>query len=409
MTIEKFNLTEEELKFIRERQVAHNYLYGLFLGELTQIQSDYEIFRRTPEGRIKTFSSIMNAFQKREDEMQDLKTFIVELKDIAGLRLTIATKDEYPHATEILVNNEDLKILGKLDTTSRQENGETNSRGYFAYHYYLHTSLDGIIEYLDYKLNSDIDDDAKANFNNCSEMMKGVRVTESNLQLIAELQIRTLAQDLWAVFEHPERYKNQRRQSSPAIDQELLNYSKLMQVADDIAQLVKNRKKYDAENYLKVKIPDSPGEKNILNIENLSKTLSQDNIFKNSLKGLSLLHKCDLLIYLADNNVFTTEDLKLLIENKEYFQIISNAIKNLEIPLHYELKVEVSEMIKMFCACKKSDRDCRISTDQVLDAEEISRRKSIENKRLLKLLNDMLNVIWTECEFSYKITDYGIK
>lgn len=410
MVTENFQPSEGELEFIRDTQIAHNYLYELFLGVLNQIQTEYSnIFRRKPEGRMKTFLSIKKGFQKRDDETKDLKTYTADLKDIAGLRLTITTSDEYPFATEILVNNENLKMLGNLDITSRKNNGEPNKRGYSAYHYYLYSSLDKISEFLNYKLKADIDEDAKNNFNNTLSTVRGFKSNQLGIQLIAELQIRTLAQDLWAVFEHPERYKSKVGSSSKAMDEELLNYSKLMEVADDIAQLTKNRKKYDAENYLKDKIPDSPREKKILNIEELSKTLSDDKLFKNSAKSLSLLDKCDILNFLADNNIFTIEDLKLLVENKDYFEKINISIKNLAIPKDKELKVEVLDMITMFCACKKCDRDCRINTDQIEDTEEKYKKIGIEEKKLMKLLDDMLKTIWAECEFSYKVSDYGIK
>lgn len=383
----KYRPTEKELIEIRNTRIAH----AIFLKA---VQEDFDgiaeknntIFRRKPESRLKSTNSIIRNYDIREDKFAEFIPFVNNLKDIAGLRLTITTKDEFEIARHILSSSELIKKHGVLDTNSRPGNGIMNKRGYAAHHYYLISTV---------SINSEI-----ARMQDVVEKtLKSAGVSKEELgaeyRVTLEIQVRTLAQDLWAVFEHPERYKGNET-SSKLLDDELLNYARLMDVADDLAQLTKNRKIYEAEEYFLNKRNAPVEDHKLLTINTLRREIS---LVLKSINGqmpivLSTSELCDLLKLFADNGIFTIEDCNSLVRNQTYKKRVLEICHELDI-IWEQMDVSVLDTFRLFFICRKSQLDCeniRIKkTNSDRDVENRLRTEMVELKdRIIKIMNESL-------------------
>src|SRR5687768_15836378 len=69
----------------------------------------------------------------------------------------------------------------------------------------------------------------------------------------AELQVRTLAHDLWAVFSHYEAYRAAESMPLSRRD-EVVNYSRLLDVVDSYAAQIRHRKEEDADEAHRARI-----------------------------------------------------------------------------------------------------------------------------------------------------------
>lgn len=396
---------QDEIESIKKSQQVHNILFELLFDILTEIQTNHKaIFRRIPDGRIKSFGSLIKKFADREDKSLSMTTFLKGLDDIAGLRLTITTKDEFDEAKSIMRKSRAIKAIGKLDIRKRsKENGIMNKRGYSAHHYYVISSSQILAKYLAKRINEDISNEAKEKYNSLKDRLQTICASHNCNQIIAEIQIRTLAQDLWAVFEHPERYKGSGK-SSKALNEELLNYARLMDVADDIAQLTKNRKIYEAEEYLMKQNKGLIGTKKILKIDDIKKILN-GSIFKNSVNALSTFDLCEIMIHLANNNIFTNEDFEELIGSGKYIEAIKTAFAELSLKMS-DLRVSFLDWLPLFFCCLKYEKDCEDICSRNIGnvAKEIHNREN-EFKSELK---NKVQEIWEESQFTDLFDKYTV-
>lgn len=387
-----YSATRAELIELRNIKVAHAIFLKLVEKALIQVAENNKIiFRRIPDSRLKTSKSILKKFANRKNKSKEFIPFVKDLKDLAGLRMTITTKDEFDLAKKILLTSPALKGLGHLDTESRVENGVMNERGYCAHHYFLHHTIN-------------LTDSNPEIVEVIADTIKTAKVTEDELSaeysVTAEIQIRTLAQDLWAVFEHPERYKG--NGTSEILDLELLNYAKLMNVADDIAQLTKNRKVHEAENYSRKKRGNVPiGSKELLTVDVLRRELSKVNDSSENLVFASTFELCDLLMQLADNGVFTSEDLLDLIGNQEYRKAIESAFEVLSIRRD-EMEVAISDYFQLFFFCRTCQAECENLK---------SKQKNVEHRMLERdgELKRKICEIKSESDLSAVINNFEVK
>lgn len=390
--------TNAELLELRYIKIAHAILIKLVEEALIQITEDNKIiFRRAPESRLKTSRSILKKYYNRKNKKKDFIPYVMGLKDIAGLRMTITTKDEFELSKKILRTSAGLKKIGVLDTESREENGIMNERGYSAHHYYLHYTI--AINDEDEHVKEVIDDTLKRAKVNRNELAE-------RYEVVAEIQVRTLAQDLWAVFEHPERYKSN-GEIPDTLNTELLNYARLMDVADDIAQLTKNRKVHEAENYSRKKRNTPIDSKELLTIDTLRRELDRNNS-ANGNEGLTVTSTydlCDLLIQLADNGIFTCEDLRALIGNEEYIKAIESVFEFEDIKRE-EMEMSISDSFHLFFICRFCQTEC-----ENLNSKKGDQKKAIE-QRLEDRKDELvrkIREIRSESELAAIINNYEVK
>ncbi|MGB4850222.1 MAG: hypothetical protein WBP41_20020 [Saprospiraceae bacterium] len=318
-------MTTEELSSLQNIRFAHQNFLTEIKVRLSEIyEQNSEVFRRPPDIRIKKIKSIVGKIEDDPQINNGVIYCVNKLTDIAGARMTITTKDEIELATKLLISG--LKDFGDLDTISRAtENGILNDKtGYSAYHYYLKPR-----ETEKYGINSSI---------------------------VCEIQVRTLAQDLWAVFSHPESYKPKINISPSTIDAEMKNYAKLMDVADDFAQLIKKRKKIEADEYHKNQAKESGrifrGKTlitvDVLNeilLDRLNRDISNkiEKVFK-----LSIFELCKIVKNLHTYGVFNKEELEEILNDIIFENLIRQVMKDCNVN-----DIEIVDSIHYFCICHK--------------------------------------------------------
>lgn len=117
-------------------------------------------------GRVKRVSSILEKAKRLNVPMDELETGI---EDIAGIRIMCQFVEDISRVAEIIRSREDMKVVYEKDYVAHQKES-----GYRSYHiiveYHLQTAL-------------------------------GVK------NILAELQVRTLAMNFWATIEHSLNYK----------------------------------------------------------------------------------------------------------------------------------------------------------------------------------------------------------
>ena len=117
-------------------------------------------------GRVKEISSMLEKANKFESPHDRLA---LELEDIAGIRIMCQFEDDISAVVQLLRRRSDMQILYEKDYITN-----VKPSGYRSYHM--------IIEY-------------------------PVNMAEKVYKIIAEIQIRTLAMNFWAVTEHSLNYK----------------------------------------------------------------------------------------------------------------------------------------------------------------------------------------------------------
>ena len=142
--------------------------------KLKNLRKEFRIeHRRAPiefvTGRVKTRESILEKMEVRKIAPED---FLVEVQDIAGVRIMCQFVEDIYEVANILKNRQDFKVLLIRDYIQNRK-----PSGYRSYHM--------VLEY-------------------------PVQLASGEVkQLIVEVQIRTLAMNFWATIEHSLNYKYQ--------------------------------------------------------------------------------------------------------------------------------------------------------------------------------------------------------
>jgi ppGpp synthetase/RelA/SpoT-type nucleotidyltranferase len=298
--------------------------HGLFLSELRPVMSDLvanneEIFRRDPESRIKQVRSI-----HRKVHMPGMKKAVffkgvASLRDIAGIRLTIATKDQHARAEELL--RKSVEKFGKLVKKDQDGGLAIRETGYSANHFVL--------------------------------------ISSAHIGTCCEIQIRTLTQDLWAVFSHYESYKRSSFSDNGAGIDEFLNYAKLMDVADDYARAIRRRKILEANEHhrkacISAGITDL-GRKGVLTVEALEDIVNVQlqSLAPGKLQGgaIATVRLCELLCELPRYEIYTVQQLLELLSRRRYIShIISRMAK-------WKVKSRrATDVFVLLCTCHRMNQ-----------------------------------------------------
>ncbi len=120
------------------------------------------------EGRVKRVSSILAKANRKKVEFENIET---KIEDLAGIRIICKFAEDIERVIDLIRERDghDLKVLQERDYIKN-----TKPSGYRSYHI--------IIAY-------------------------SVFTTEGYKEVLAEIQIRTLAMNFWAIIEHSLKYK----------------------------------------------------------------------------------------------------------------------------------------------------------------------------------------------------------
>ncbi len=179
---------------LKELEVQMNIIKDEF-----KIMYNYDLIDHI-NSRIKEPKSIIKKMEKKGYEKTYLN-LIEKINDIAGIRIVCNLKDDIFFIRDLIKNISDIRILKEKDyvTTPKES-------GYSSYHMIVEVP---------------------------------VRLTQNTIYVKCEIQIRTLAMDFWANFEHKVKYKSDQDISKKA-SKELVSYAKIINKFDNKMMGLKN-------------------------------------------------------------------------------------------------------------------------------------------------------------------------
>ena len=173
------NATPEQTE-LAQGMVRVNHLYRSALkvavAQLEILDEEFAtMYDHSPihhiEYRIKTLESISEKLQRRGFEVT-IDNIFAQIQDVAGIRVICNYLDDIYYVRRLLTRTESFRILREADYIQNPK--ETGYRS-------LHLILDVPIV-----------------------------ISEGTLHLPVEVQLRTIAMDMWASLEHELRYKSDR-------------------------------------------------------------------------------------------------------------------------------------------------------------------------------------------------------
>ena len=215
-------------------------------------------------GRVKEISSILEKAKKLNLTLDEIDSY---MEDIAGIRIMCQFVDDIQHVVDLIRQRKDMLVINEKDYINNVKDS-----GYRSYHM--------IIRY-------------------------PVNLAEGKKEILAEIQIRTLAMNFWATIEHSLNYKYKhdipieiRKKLKNAADAAFQLDGQMLEIKDEIK---------DAQKLFEVKsnlISDIVN--NILVLSSMNK-LSEAVYYKNRLNKL-----------LEEEDVFELNSLLESIEKSIY-------------------------------------------------------------------------------------------
>lgn len=142
--------------------------------------------------RIKEPKSIVKKMEKKKYDKTYLN-LIEKINDIAGIRIVCTLKDDIFFIRDLVKQIPDIHILKEKDYVTNPKES-----GYSSYHMIVEVP---------------------------------VKLTQKTIYVKCEIQIRTLAMDFWASFEHKVKYKT-KNDVNPKMSKELVSCAKMINEFD---------------------------------------------------------------------------------------------------------------------------------------------------------------------------------
>ncbi len=142
--------------------------------------------------RIKEPKSIVKKMEKKKYDKTYLN-LIEKINDIAGIRIVCILKDDIFFIRDLVKQIPDIHIIKEKDYVTNPKES-----GYSSYHMIVEVP---------------------------------VKLTQKTIYVKCEIQIRTLAMDFWASFEHKVKYKA-KNDVNPKMSKELVNCAKMINKFD---------------------------------------------------------------------------------------------------------------------------------------------------------------------------------
>ena len=225
-------------KDYESKQSSAERFCSALVEQIKELTSQNNIYLAVPiESRVKIWPSISSKIERSNLKLKD----ILELNDLVGIRLILLFKRDLIKCRELIEEN--LEILQQEDTASRL--GESQF-GYQSYHYVIKLpnewlSIPTLKDFAEYK---------------------------------AEIQIRTMAQHIWAAASHYLQYK-QEDNVPKAVRRSIYRVSAFLETVD----LEFERVLSEREEYVKELKPEAKDES--LNVDILKEILDSHLDIKN--------------------------------------------------------------------------------------------------------------------------------
>ena len=210
MIIENFLENKEEALDIKDEPFEKlMFFYKSALKELEtqinivkdefKIMYNYDLIDRI-DTRIKEPKSIIKKMEKKKCKKTYLN-LIDKINDVAGIRIVCTLKDDIFFIRDLIREMSDIHVIKEKDYVTN-----TKKSGYTSYHMIVEVP---------------------------------VRLTQRTIYVKCEIQIRTLAMDFWASFEHKVKYKTEQEVSKKA-SKELVTCAKMINKFDTKMVSIKN-------------------------------------------------------------------------------------------------------------------------------------------------------------------------
>ena len=210
ITIENFLENKEEMLDVKEEPFEKlMFFYKSALNQLItqmniikdefQIMYNYDLIDHF-DTRIKEPKSIVKKMEKKKYDKTYLN-LIDKINDIAGMRIVCTLKDDIFFIRDLIKQMPELHILKEKDYVTNPK-----PSGYSSYHMIVEVP---------------------------------VKLTQKTIYVKCEIQIRTLAMDFWASFEHKVKYKTE-QEVNKKTSKELVNCAKMISKFDEKMISLKN-------------------------------------------------------------------------------------------------------------------------------------------------------------------------
>lgn len=199
---EKLDVKEEpfdKLMFFYKSALNQLNVQMNIIKEEFQIMYNYDLIDHI-DTRIKEPKSIIKKMEKKKYDKTYLN-LIEKINDVAGMRIVCTLKDDIFFIRDLIKQMPDIHILKEKDYVTNPK-----PSGYSSYHMVVEVP---------------------------------VKLTQKTIYVKCEIQIRTLAMDFWASFEHKVKYKIE-HDVSKKTSKELVSCAKMINKFDDKMISLKN-------------------------------------------------------------------------------------------------------------------------------------------------------------------------
>ena len=199
---EKLDVKEEpfdKLMFFYQSALKQLELQMSIIKEEFKLMYNYDLIDHI-DTRIKEPKSIIKKMEKKKYQKTYLN-LIEKVNDIAGMRIVCTLKDDIFFIKDLVKQIPDINILKEKDYVTNPK-----PSGYSSYHMIVEIP---------------------------------VKLSQNTIYVKCEIQIRTLAMDFWASFEHKVKYKTDQEVNKKA-SKELVNCAKMISKFDDKMISLKN-------------------------------------------------------------------------------------------------------------------------------------------------------------------------
>ena len=199
---EKLNVKEEpfdKLMFFYQSALKQLELQMSIIKEEFKLMYNYDLIDHI-DTRIKEPKSIIKKMEKKKYQKTYLN-LIEKVNDNAGMRIVCTLKDDIFFIKDLVKQIPDIHILKEKDYVTNPK-----PSGYSSYHMIVEIP---------------------------------VKLSQNTIYVKCEIQIRTLAMDFWASFEHKVKYKTDQEVNKKA-SKELVNCAKMISKFDDKMISLKN-------------------------------------------------------------------------------------------------------------------------------------------------------------------------
>ena len=199
---EKLDVKEEpfdKLMFFYQSALKQLELQMNIIKDEFKVMYNYDLIDHI-DTRIKEPKSIVKKMEKKKYEKTYLN-LIEKVNDIAGMRIICTLKDDIFFIRDLIKQMPELHILKEKDYVTNPK-----PSGYSSYHMIVEVP---------------------------------VKLTQKTIYVKSEIQIRTLAMDFWASFEHKVKYKTEHNVNKKT-SKELVNCAKMINKFDDKMISLKN-------------------------------------------------------------------------------------------------------------------------------------------------------------------------